>query len=90
MFLWVEKVPIRWGQEVESGSIGEEKKSPNLVRNRGLEFQFGDVKISICLFGENIKSDSYDFVSKKVQIRWGQDVEMVPIGELKRSQFGEA
>jgi hypothetical protein len=44
-------------------------KSPNLVRNRGLEFQFGEVKISRCLLGENIKSDSYDFVSKKVQIR---------------------
>ena len=50
------------------GSIGE-GKSPNSVRNRGLEFQFGEVKISICLIGEDIKSDSYDFVSKKVRIR---------------------
>ena len=45
------------------------EKSPNSVRNRGLELQFGEVKISICLIGEDIKSDSYDFVSKKVQIR---------------------
>ena len=45
------------------------EKSPNLVRNRGLEFQFGEEKISICLIGESRKSDSYDFVSKKIQIR---------------------
>ena len=44
-------------------------KSPNSVRNRVLEFQFGEEKISVCLIGENIKSDSYDFVSKKVRIR---------------------
>ena len=45
------------------------EKSPNLVRNRGSEFQFGVEKISICLIGESRKSDSYDFVSKKIQIR---------------------
>ena len=66
------------------------EKSPNLVRNRGSEFQFGVEKISICLIGESRKSDSYDFVSKKIQIRRGQDVETVPIGELKRSLYGEA
>ena len=45
------------------------EKSPSLVRNRGSEFQFGVEKISICLIGESRKSDSYDFVSKKIQIR---------------------
>ena len=63
----------------KKSQYGEDKKlrrvqlvrenSPNSVRNRGLEFQFSDIKISICLIGENIKSDSYDFVSNKVRIR---------------------
>ncbi len=47
------------------------------------------LKISLCPIGENIKSDSYDFVSNKVPIRRGQDVETGPISELKKSQFGE-
>jgi hypothetical protein len=45
------------------------EKSHNSVRKRGLEFQFGEKKISICLISESIKADSFDFVRKKVPFR---------------------
>ena len=52
--------------------IAHDGESSDEALHRNIPFmavQFGDVKISICLIGENIKSDSYDFVSKKVRIR---------------------